>query len=212
MTKQVADDLLGNARSQQLNCAGMPEDMRAAFPRRLDACSVKSSAQVAIDTLKRAIGRTGAEEDFPVIGLRSTATEIVEQCFARGRHQRQDRASARFGVVDAQRIGAPVDILEPQMRDLAHAQAIGREKLEDCIVAQPDRRAVLPSHIQYDVDLVATQRRGDRLIGVEHGRDDVGGEVTGTSAFPCRYRNNDRSRSTTSFNDLRLRPGERRSM
>lgn len=112
--------------------------------------------------------------------------KVIEQRLANRRQERHGGMRIGLGVADMQGFFAPVHVLKAQATDFAFAQAICRKQLKYRMIAQPSRRQVRLRSCQHRRDLLRVQRRGHIFIGVEHGTDDVRGEIGRDTTRPVQ--------------------------
>jgi hypothetical protein len=112
-------------------------------------------------------------------------------------------------MVDAQDIGAPVDIVQAQASDLPDTQPVHRQELQDSIVPQSLGRLILLRECQYVAISSGLKTEGIVSYAYKVGPLQYALRSAEVRILLWRCRTNDRSRSATSFRDLRLSPGAR---
>ena len=111
-----------------------------------------------------------------------TATQVRQQRLALA-GQREIRLEPGPGMSHTEQNQPASRVVQLQVRDLAVAQAVGREQPQNGVVTQALGRAIALSRRQDGINRLRTQRRRDRGKGVECGRHHAGREIAHRPRF-----------------------------
>jgi hypothetical protein len=78
-----------------------------------------------------------AQEDLPAKRLRARLLQIFQQGLTHGSYKRNKGLNTRLGMLEANAVGSPVDVIQTQAYNFAGPQAISGQHQEHAVISQP---------------------------------------------------------------------------